>query len=58
MGDFIADEDDEDDDLNDVVTGERSQPRGEYDQDERRGNNRGRASRDMMDILPQGISEE
>lgn len=52
MGDFIADEDDEDD-LNEVV-GERSQPRG-YD-DERRG--RGKASKEMMDILPEGISEE
>lgn len=52
MGDFIADEDDEDD-LNETL-GERSQPRG-YDDDRAR---RGKASKDMMDILPEGISEE
>jgi transcription elongation factor SPT6 len=52
MGDFIADEDD-DDDLNETL-GERSQPRG-YDDDRGR---RGKANKDMMDILPEGISEE
>ncbi|KAG2212645.1 hypothetical protein INT47_000622 [Mucor saturninus] len=52
MGDFIADEDDEDDDLNEVL-GERAQPRYE---DARRG--RGKASKEMMDILPEGISED
>lgn len=52
MGDFIADEDD-DDDLNEVL-GERTKPRG-YDDDRGR---RGKASKDMMDILPEGISEE
>jgi hypothetical protein len=53
MGDFIADEDDDDDDLNEVL-GERSKPRG-YDNDRRP---RGKASKEMMDILPAGISEE
>lgn len=52
MGDFIADEDDEDD--LDETLGERSQPRG-YDDDRGR---RGKANKDMMDILPEGISEE
>lgn len=52
MGDFIADEDDDDDDLNQVL-GERTQPRYE---DARRG--RGKASKEMMDILPEGISED
>lgn len=53
MGDFIADEDDDDDDLNEVL-GERSQPRG-YDDDRRV---RGKANKEMLDILPAGISEE
>lgn len=52
MGDFIADEDD-DDDLNEVL-GERSQPRG-YDDDRRV---RGKANKEMLDILPAGISED
>ncbi|CAO3647097.1 unnamed protein product [Mucor fragilis] len=52
MGDFIADEDDEDD--LDETLGERSQPRG-YDDDRGR---RGKANKDMMDILPEGISED
>lgn len=50
MGDFIADEDD--DDLNEVL-GERAQPRYE---DARRG--RGKANKDMLNILPEGISED
>ncbi|KAI8645252.1 SH2 domain-containing protein [Parasitella parasitica] len=53
MGDFIADEDDDDDDLNETL-GERSKPRG-YDDD---GKRRGKASKDMMNILPEGISED
>lgn len=53
MGDFIADEDEEDDDLNEVL-GERAQSR-RYN-DERRG--RRMANKDMMSILPEGISEE
>ncbi|RCH98761.1 Transcription elongation factor spt6 [Rhizopus azygosporus] len=52
MGDFIADEDDEDD-LNEVL-GERAEARG-YD-DERRG--RRKANMDMMSILPEGMSED
>jgi transcription elongation factor SPT6 len=52
MGDFIADEDDEDD-LNEVL-GERAEARG-YD-DERRG--RRKVNMDMMSILPEGMSEE
>ena len=52
MGDFIADEDDEDD-LNEVL-GERAEAHG-YD-DERRG--RRKANIDMMSILPEGMSEE
>ena len=50
MGDFIADEDE--DDLNEVMD-ERNQAR--YDEDRGR---RGKASKDMMHILPAGISEE
>jgi transcription elongation factor SPT6 len=55
MGDFIADEDEDEDedDLNEVL-GERAQAR-RYD-DERRG--RRKANKDMMSILPEGISEE
>ncbi|RCI00227.1 Transcription elongation factor spt6, partial [Rhizopus stolonifer] len=53
MGDFIADEDEEDDDLNEVL-GERAQSR-RYN-DERRG--RRMANKDMMSILPEGISED
>ncbi|RCI04677.1 Transcription elongation factor spt6 [Rhizopus stolonifer] len=51
MGDFIADEDEEDD-LNEVL-GERNQAR--YDEDRGR---RGKANKDMMNILPAGISED
>ncbi|KAG1465468.1 hypothetical protein G6F46_001768 [Rhizopus delemar] len=55
MGDFIADEDEDEDedDLNEVL-GERAQAR-RYD-DERRG--RRKANKDMMSILPEGISED
>ncbi|KAI8357781.1 SH2 domain-containing protein [Blakeslea trispora] len=50
MGDFIADEDE--DDLNEVMD-ERNQAR--YNEDRSR---RGKASKDMMHILPAGISED
>ncbi|KAI9470095.1 MAG: SH2 domain-containing protein [Benjaminiella poitrasii] len=51
MGDFIADEDE--DDLNEVL-GERGPSRGYADDHDRRG----RANKDMMNILPAGISED
>lgn len=52
MGDFIADED-EDDDLNEAL-GQRNQSRG-YDDDRGR---RGKSNKELMEMLPQGIGEE
>lgn len=49
MGDFIADEDD---DLEEAL-GERSQVRG-YDDDRGR---RGKSNKELMEMLPKGISE-
>ncbi|KAI9256228.1 SH2 domain-containing protein [Sporodiniella umbellata] len=53
MGDFIADEDEEDDDLNEAL-GERTQAR-RYDDDRR---SRRMANKDMMNILPEGLNED
>ncbi|KAI8995001.1 SH2 domain-containing protein [Pilobolus umbonatus] len=52
MGDFIADEDE--DDLNEVLGEGHRESRG-YDMDRGRRN---KASKEMMDILPEGISED